>query len=122
MIKLFVYCIETERKNGTLHDFVRTNGSTHYITDEYGTVLAQGDADYCAKRIEWFESNPIKYYQFRGRLDAEKRRELSHKQRGEDMSEKEKAIECIKALSRIEGATMSMGGLTNREVFTQILM
>ena len=35
------------------------------------------------------------------------------------MSEKEKAIECIKALSRIEGATMSMGGLTNREVFTQ---
>ena len=35
------------------------------------------------------------------------------------MSEKEKAMECIKALSRIEGATMSMGGLTNREVFTQ---
>jgi hypothetical protein len=35
------------------------------------------------------------------------------------MSEKEKAIECIKALSRIEGATMSLGGLTNREVFTQ---
>ena len=35
------------------------------------------------------------------------------------MSEKEKAIECIKALSRIEGATMAMGGLTNREVFTQ---
>ena len=35
------------------------------------------------------------------------------------MSEKEKAIECIKALSRIEGATMSMDGLTNREVFTQ---
>ena len=33
--------------------------------------------------------------------------------------EKEKAMECIKALSRIEGATMSMGGLTNREVFTQ---
>lgn len=33
------------------------------------------------------------------------------------MSEKEKAIEYIKALSRIEGATMSMGGLTNREVF-----
>lgn len=35
------------------------------------------------------------------------------------MSEKEKAIECIKALSRIEGVTMSMGGLTNREVFSQ---
>lgn len=35
------------------------------------------------------------------------------------MSEKEKAVECIKALSRIEGATMSMGGLTNREVFIQ---
>lgn len=33
------------------------------------------------------------------------------------MSEKEKVIECIKALSRIEGATMSMGGLTKREVF-----
>jgi hypothetical protein len=32
---------------------------------------------------------------------------------------KEKALECIKALSRIEGATMSMGGLTNREVFIQ---
>ena len=35
------------------------------------------------------------------------------------MSEKQKALECIKALSRIEGATMSMGGLTNREVFIQ---
>lgn len=35
------------------------------------------------------------------------------------MSEKEKAIECIKALSRIEGATMAMGGLTNRDVFIQ---
>ena len=34
------------------------------------------------------------------------------------LSEKEKAIECIKALSRIEGATMAMSGLTNREVFT----
>lgn len=33
------------------------------------------------------------------------------------LSEREKAIECIKTLSRIEGATMSMGGLTNREVF-----
>ena len=35
------------------------------------------------------------------------------------MTEKQKAIECIKALSRIEGATMVLGGLTNREVFTQ---
>ena len=35
------------------------------------------------------------------------------------MTEKQKAIECIKALSRIDGATMAMGGLTNREVFTQ---
>jgi hypothetical protein len=34
-----------------------------------------------------------------------------------DLSEKEKAIECIKALSRIEGSTMSMGGLSNRDVF-----
>ena len=36
-----------------------------------------------------------------------------------ELTEKEKAIECIKALSRIEGATMAMGGLTSREVFTQ---
>lgn len=34
-------------------------------------------------------------------------------------TEKRKALECIKALSRIEGATMSMGGLTNREVFIE---
>lgn len=34
-------------------------------------------------------------------------------------SEKEKALECIKALSRIEGATMAMGGLNNRDVFLQ---
>ena len=34
-------------------------------------------------------------------------------------TEKHKALECIKALSRIEGATMSMGGLTNREVFIE---
>lgn len=33
------------------------------------------------------------------------------------MNEKEKVIECIKALSRIEGATMSLGGLSNRGVF-----
>ncbi len=35
------------------------------------------------------------------------------------MSEKEKAIECIKALSRIEGVTMSMGGLTSRGVLIE---
>ena len=50
MIKLFVYCIETERENNTLHDFFWYGGSTHYITDEYGTVIAQGDAEYCAKK------------------------------------------------------------------------
>ena len=33
------------------------------------------------------------------------------------MTEKEKAIECIKALSRIEGATMSLDGMPNREIF-----
>jgi hypothetical protein len=28
-----------------------------------------------------------------------------------------KELECIKALSRIEGAVMSLGGITNRAVF-----
>jgi len=38
------------------------------------------------------------------------------------MTEKElneKAIECIKALSRIDGATMALGGLRNRDVFIE---
>lgn len=36
------------------------------------------------------------------------------------MTEKEKQeiVECIKALSRIDGATMAVGVLTNREAFT----
>jgi len=34
-----------------------------------------------------------------------------------DLSEKEKAIECIKALSRVDGATMALDGLNNRDVF-----
>lgn len=29
----------------------------------------------------------------------------------------ERTIECIKALSKIEGAVMSLGGITNRAVF-----
>ena len=35
------------------------------------------------------------------------------------MSEKQKALECIKALSRIEGAAMAMGGLTSRGVLIE---
>jgi len=33
-----------------------------------------------------------------------------------ELGEKEKAIECIKALSKVEGATMVLGGLNNRDV------
>jgi len=36
-----------------------------------------------------------------------------------ELSEKEKAIECIKALSKVEGATMVLGGLNNRDVFNK---
>ena len=36
-----------------------------------------------------------------------------------ELSEKEKAIECIKALSRIDGATMAIGGFSNRTVFLE---
>ncbi len=35
------------------------------------------------------------------------------------MTEKEKCINCIKSLSRLDGLTMALGGLSNREPITK---
>lgn len=36
-----------------------------------------------------------------------------------EISEKEKCINCIKSLSRLDGLTMALGGLSNRESITK---
>jgi len=69
MIKIFAYCYEEEEQKGTLHDFVRVCASTHYLTDEYGMVICQGDVEYISNRLKWFENNPLKYYDIRNKIE-----------------------------------------------------
>ncbi len=68
MLKIFAYCFEDEEHKGTLHDFFHTCASTHYLTDEYGMVVHQGDAESCIKKLEWFEKHPLKYYDIRNQI------------------------------------------------------
>lgn len=56
MSKIFVYNIEDEKNNGTIHDFFILPGSTHYLTNEYGEVLYQGSAEYIESRMELLEN------------------------------------------------------------------
>ena len=68
MVKIFAYCVEDEMHKGTLHNFFNICASTHYLTDEYGMLICQGDVEYVTKRLKWFENNPLEYYKIRNKV------------------------------------------------------